>query len=329
MRYDTEQMMFVGTAVTAEETAALGLHYEIIAAAQTAAAGLLDMARKIKRMRDTGGYKALGFESLEAYTQATMGMRQRQAYNYISIAEKLPAQLIEQNAAAGVTKLALLASLTAGEQKQITAETDLAGTTVTALKRQIRELQEKNTGYAQQLSLLQANAEDDRQTARRDAQETVRRDLEAAVQRQKEAEAAAKQDRRERDAALAAAEKLKAEAEQHEKALEKARAEGAADAEEKARAEVRMEAEAKLAEEKAAREAAEERAAQLAKQLQVSGDESTVKFGLLFQQLQENAYGIDAICKELTEKGEVEKAGKFRTALGRALTKLAEQLGSA
>ena len=90
-----------------------------------------------------------------------------------------------------------------------------------------------------------------------------------------------------------------------------------------------MEAEAKLAEEKAAREAAEERAAQLAKQLQVSGDESTVKFGLLFQQLQENAYGIDAICKELTEKGEAEKAGKFRTALGRALTKLAEQLGSA
>ena len=90
-----------------------------------------------------------------------------------------------------------------------------------------------------------------------------------------------------------------------------------------------MEAEAKLSEEKAAREAAEERAAQLAKQLQVSGDESTVKFGLLFQQLQENAYGIDAICKELTEKDEVEKAGKFRTALGRALTKLAEQLGSA
>lgn len=200
MRYDTEQMMFVGTAVTAEETAALGLHYEIIAAAQTAAAGLLDMARKIKRMRDTGGYKALGFESLEAYTQATMGMRQRQAYNYISIAEKLPAQLIEQNAAAGVTKLALLASLTAGEQKQITAETDLAGTTVTALKRQIRELQEKNTGYAQQLSLLQANAEDDRQTARQDAQETVRRELEAALQRQKEAEAAAEQDRKERDA---------------------------------------------------------------------------------------------------------------------------------
>ena len=326
MRYDTEQMMFVGTAVTEEETAALGLHYEIIAAAQTAAAGLLDMARKIKRMRDTGGYKALGFESLEA--QATMGMRQRQAYNYISIAEKLPAQLIEQNAAAGVTKLALLASLTAGEQKQITAETDLAGTTVTELKRQIRELQEKNTGYAQQLSLLQANAEDDRQTARRDVQETVRRELEAALQRQKEAEAAAEQDRKERDAALAATEKLQAEAAQHKKALEKARAQGAAEAAEKARAEVRMENEARLNTEKAAREAAEERAAQLAKQLQVSSDESTVKFGLLFGQLQDNAYGIDAICKELAENGDSEKAGKFRAALGRALTALAQTLGN-
>lgn len=328
MKYDTEQMTFIGAAGTAEESAALALHYEIMAAAQTAAASLLDLARKIKRMRDTSGYKALGFDTLEAYTMATMGMKQRQAYNYIAIAEKLPAQLIEQNAAAGVTKLALLAQLNGQEQQQIAAETNLADTTVAELKAQIKELQAKNAGYAEQLSLLQSSAEDAKETTQRDAQETVRRDLEAAVQRQKEAEAAAEQDRRERDAALAAAEKLKAEAEQHEKALEKARAEGAADAEEKARAEVRMEAEAKLAEEKAAREAAEERAAQLAKQLQVSGDESTVKFGLLFQQLQENAYGIDAICKELAENGDSEKAGKFRAALGRALTALAQTLGN-
>lgn len=328
MKYDTEQMTFIGTAGTAEESAALALHYEIMAAAQTAAASLLDLARKIKRMRDTSGYKALGFDSLEAYTMATMGMKQRQAYNYIAIAEKLPAQLIEQNAAAGVTKLALLAQLSGQEQQQIAAETNLTDTTVAELKEQIKELQAKNAGYAEQLSLLQSSAEDANETARRDAQETVRRELEAALQRQKEAEAAAEQDRKERDAALAATEKLQAEAAQHKKALEKARAEGAADAEEKARAKVRMEAEAKLAKEKAAREAAEERAAQLAKQLQVSGDESTVKFGLLFGQLQDNAYGIDAICKELAENGDSEKAGKFRAALGRALTALAQTLGN-
>lgn len=328
MKYDTEQMTFIGTAGTAEESAALALHYEIMAAAQTAAASLLDLARKIKRMRDTSGYKALGFDSLEAYTMATMGMKQRQAYNYIAIAEKLPAQLIEQNAAAGVTKLALLAQLSGQEQQQIAAETNLTDTTVAELKAQIKELQAKNAGYAEQLSLLQSSAEDTKETARRDAQETVRRELEAALQRQKEAEAAAEQDRKERDAALAATEKLQAEAARHKKALEKARAEGAADAEEKARAEVRMENEARLNAEKAAREAAEERAAQLAKQLQVSSDESTVKFGLLFGQLQDNAYGIDAICKELAENGDGEKAGKFRAALGRALTALAQTLGN-
>ena len=328
MKYDTEQMTFIGTAGTAEESAALALHYEIMAAAQTAAASLLDLASKIKRMRDTSGYKALGFDSLEAYTMATMGMKQRQAYNYIAIAEKLPAQLIEQNAAAGVTKLALLAQLNGQEQQQIAAETNLADTTVAELKAQIKELQAKNAGYAEQLSLLQSSAEDAKKTARQDAQETVRRELEAALQRQKEAEAAAEQDRKERDAALAATEKLQAEAARHKKALEKARAEGAAEAAEKARAEVRMENEARLNAEKAAREAAEERAAQLAKQLQVSSDESTVKFGLLFGQLQDNAYGIDAICKELAENGDGEKAGKFRAALGRALTALAQTLGN-
>lgn len=138
MKYDTEQMTFIGTAGTAEESAALALHYEIIAAAQTAAASLLDLARKIKRMRDTSGYKALGFDSLEAYTMATMGMKQRQAYNYIAIAEKLPAQLIEQNAAAGVTKLALLAQLSGQEQQQIAAETNLTDTTVAELKAQMQ-----------------------------------------------------------------------------------------------------------------------------------------------------------------------------------------------
>lgn len=34
MKYDTEQMTFVGAAATAEESDALRLHYEIMAAAQ-------------------------------------------------------------------------------------------------------------------------------------------------------------------------------------------------------------------------------------------------------------------------------------------------------
>lgn len=52
MKYDTEQMTFIGTAGTAEESAALALHYEIIAAAQTAAASLLDLADEAEGVQD-------------------------------------------------------------------------------------------------------------------------------------------------------------------------------------------------------------------------------------------------------------------------------------
>ena len=93
---------------TTEQAQAVGLHYEIVAAAQAAASSLLALGRKLKQMRDTGGYKRLGFETFADYTEQAVGIRQRQAYNYISVVENVPARLVEENAAAGVTKLALL-----------------------------------------------------------------------------------------------------------------------------------------------------------------------------------------------------------------------------
>ena len=319
MTYDTAQLTFVGACRTPEETAALSLHYEIMAAAQTAAAGLLELARKIKRMRDTGGYKALGFDTLEAYTAATMGMKQRQAYNYIAIAEKLPAQLIEQNAAAGVTKLALLAQLSGAEQQQITAETDLADTTVADLKQQIKELQDKNSGYAQQLSLLQSSAEDDRDKARREGQDTARAELDQAVKRQKRAEKAAES----AQAALKTArEELETEKRHRADAVQKA----VTDAEAKLKAEAKQAAEkenaAKLEALAAEQAAAEKRAEQLAKQLEVTGDEGTVRFSVLFDELQYTAGLLDELVRGMPPA----KADKFRAALRKALQALADQM---
>lgn len=311
MTYDATQMTFVGACRTPEETAALSLHYEIMAAAQTAAAGLLELARKIKRMRDTGGYKALGFDTLEAYTAATMGMKQRQAYNYIAIAEKLPAQLIEQNAAAGVTKLALLAQLSGAEQQQITAETDLADTTVADLKQQIKELQDKNSGYAQQLSLLQSSAEDDRDTARAE--------LEQAVKRQKQAEKAAES----AQAALKTArEELETEKQRCADAVQKAVTDAGAKLKAEAKQAAEKENAAKLAALAAEQAAAEKRAEQLAKQLEVTGDESTVRFSVLFDELQYTAGLLDELVRGMPPA----KADKFRAALRKALQALADQM---
>lgn len=307
MKYDTEQMTFVGAAATAEESAALRLHYEIVAAAQAAAASLLDLARKIKLMRDTGGYKALGFDTLEAYTLTTMGMKQRQAYNYIAIAEKLPAQLIEQNAAAGVTKLALLAQLGGQEQQQITAETNLTETTVAELKAQIKELQAKNAGYAEQLSLLQNQppvAEVQAEEVDMDAlRAEIRAEMKAEIESQRRADAKMTElNQKERDEAIKAARKAKEELEEIQRT---AAAAAQAHAEELTKT----------------RRQAEETAARL----NMATDESTVRFGLLFDQLQDTAGKVLDLADAVQQAGETEKAGKFRAALHKALLALADE----
>lgn len=318
MKYDTEQMTFIGTAGTAEESAALALHYEIMAAAQTAAASLLDLARKIKRMRDTSGYKALGFDSLEAYTMATMGMKQRQAYNYIAIAEKLPAQLIEQNAAAGVTKLALLAQLSGQEQQQIAAETNLTDTTVAELKAQIKELQAKNAGYAEQLSLLQdqqpvadAQAEEVDMDALR---EEIRAEVKAEMDSLHQADAKmAELNQKERDEAVKAAKDARKKLEAAQQAAEDAAKAHAAELE-------RIKQQAK---EEAA--AARRQAEETARRMDMAADESAVRFGLLFDQLQDAAGKVLDLADTVQAAGDTEKAGKFRAALRRALLALADE----
>ena len=318
MKYDTEQMTFIGTAGTAEESAALALHYEIMAAAQTAAASLLDLARKIKRMRDTSGYKALGFDSLEAYTMATMGMKQRQAYNYIAIAEKLPAQLIEQNAAAGVTKLALLAQLSGQEQQQIAAETNLTDTTVAELKAQIKELQAKNAGYAEQLSLLQdqqpvadAQAEEVDMDALR---EEIRAEVKAEMDSLHKADAKmAELNQKERDEAVKAAKDAREKLEAAQQAAEDAAKAHAAE----------LERIKRQAQEEAA--AARRQAEETARRMDMAADESAVRFGLLFDQLQDAAGKVLDLADTVQAAGDTEKAGKFRAALRRALLALADE----
>lgn len=318
MKYDTEQMTFIGTAGTAEESAALALHYEIMAAAQTAAASLLDLARKIKRMRDTSGYKALGFDTLEAYTTATMGMKQRQAYNYIAVAEKLPAQLIEQNAAAGVTKLALLAQLSGQEQQQIAAETNLADTTVAELKAQIKELQAKNAGYAEQLSLLQ----DQQPVAEAQAEEVdmdvlraeIRAEVKAEMDSLHQADAKmAELNQKERDEAVKAAKDAREKLEAAQQAAEDAEKAHAAELEK-----IKQQAQEEAA---AARRQAEE----TARRMDMAADESAVRFGLLFDQLQDAAGKVLDLADTVQAAGDTEKAGKFRAALRRALLALADE----
>ena len=288
---------------TTEQAQAVGLHYEIVAAAQAAANSLLTLGRKLKQMRDTGGYKRLGFETFADYTEQAVGIRQRQAYNYISVVENVPARLVEENAAAGVTKLALLGRMAPADQREVAGQ-DLANITVAELKK----LVEERNGLSEQLSMIQDTARP------ADEAESYEVDMEALrAQALEQARAEVK--------------------EQHAQAMRKALQEQgeklAADrkaAEAHAAEQAKKEAERKAREQVAQAKAETAQAEETARKLQLTASEESIRFALLFEQLQGAAGAMMDLVDALTAAGRAEEAAKLRTALAGALQALMEQV---
>lgn len=317
---DTKQLTLVGNE-TPEQAEAIGLHYEIVSAAQTAASSLLDLGRKLKRMRDSGKYKALGFETFGDYTEQAVHIRQRQAYTYISVVEKLPAQLIEENAAAGVTKLALLAKLGPQDREEVAG--DLANITVAELQKIIDE----RNNMAEQLAMFETSPAD---TVEADAHEVDMEQLRAEIAAELEAKHAAALEAVKADAQRAA-EKAAADKIAKAKADAKAKAERqiANARKEAADAAAAEQAEKDRAELAAAQQRAEEatqRAAETAKQLKLQADDTGIKFGLLFQDMQDKAYSLADLAGKLAEAGRIAEADKYRQALHNALLLLADEV---
>lgn len=304
---------------TPEQAQAMGLHYEIMAAAQAAANSLLSLGRKLKQMRDTGGYKRLGFETFADYTEQAVGIRQRQAYNYISVVENVPARLVEENAAAGVTKLALLAKLGPADQQEVAGQ-DLANITVSELKQIIEE---KN-GLAEQLSLLQETAPP---AAEAESHEVDMDALRAEMLEQARAEVADAH-RKELDSALKAqADHLAADhAEALRRSTETTRREVQEAADRKTAELVQQAAENARREQEEKDSAALEQARKTAQKMQLSASEESIRFAVLFEQLQNAAQEMMDLVDTLTAAGRTEEAVSLRTALIGALQALAEQV---
>ena len=126
--------------VTEEYLRALNLNKKIIVSAQLAQQSLYEMCAGFKEMRDSKLYKELGYTDFGDYCENETGIKRRQVYSYISIAEKLPTDFVQSTAQIGVQKLVLLTTLSEEEREQITAEADLESTTVKELEKQIKQL---------------------------------------------------------------------------------------------------------------------------------------------------------------------------------------------
>ena len=130
--------------VSDDYTKAIALTRSIIANAQAAQQSLYEVCKGLKEMRDGKLYKELGYQNFEDYTENEVGIKRRQAHNYIMIAENMSAENVQSIAQIGSTKLTMLAMLNESERHEIAETIDVESVTVKELKAEIETLQRKN-----------------------------------------------------------------------------------------------------------------------------------------------------------------------------------------
>lgn len=128
---------------TIEEKRFIHLHNEIIYCGGMTCEFAIQMAIKLKEMRDDKLYLIAGFETFGDYVEKAVGLKERQAYNYIKVYEDLPKDFLHSNAKVGITKLTLLASITASTREEIIEKEDIENISVRELKEKINELEKK------------------------------------------------------------------------------------------------------------------------------------------------------------------------------------------
>lgn len=180
-----EQMIEFAGGTAAQQVQAASLHAEIRQKKEALGNALADFCEALKRMRDQKLYQILGYQDFGAYCEEQHGIRTRMAYKYIKAYEDLGRQLMEQNASAGITKLALLGEVCAPDRAEFAADHDLEGMTVQEIKaaikaaadlgEQVSLLQEENAQISREAELDRKEREDANAAAMRYKNECDRR----------------------------------------------------------------------------------------------------------------------------------------------------------
>ena len=180
-----EKMIEFTGGSAAQQMEAAALHAEIRQKKEVLGNALADFCEALKRMRDGKLYQVLGYQDFGTYCEEQHGIRARMAYKYIKAYEDLGRQLMEQNASAGITKLALLGEVCAPDRAEFAADHDLAGMTVQEIKaaikaaadlgEQVSLLQEENARITHEAELDRKEQEDANAAAMRYKDECDRR----------------------------------------------------------------------------------------------------------------------------------------------------------
>ncbi len=309
--------------ITVTKNEAIILDQQIKNYVKMAWQNLVESAKCLKKMRDTKLYIELGYETFEDYTVNSLGIKERQAYTYISTLEKVGEPFLQLNAGIGITKLSLLSTISPMDREELVENNDIAAMSVEEVKKLVSE----NDAKGEQISMLneeiankdeiiseleaELNAEKSKPTEVA-VQELSNTDLEKIkADARKEAEAGYQKELKAqlKSQEKAIKEKLSAE---NSQAIQKAQADSTkklAEAEKKAE-EYRQQINVINSEKKAA----EARAEQLAKKMQVTASPETVKFTFYFDALQGDYNKLISSIKNIAANDKP-AAEKFKVAM--------------
>lgn len=141
------------------QKAFLSVHTEMVAAGQKAAECLIIMANDLRRMKEEKLYEAAGFETFKDYVEQALNIKERQAYNWISVLE-LPEAYLTKNAGMGVTKLALIASASEKVAEDLMADETTAEKSVRELTAIIKQQEAELEDKTKQISFLTEQLEE-------------------------------------------------------------------------------------------------------------------------------------------------------------------------
>ena len=150
--------------LSVEYAKAVDLDRRIKVSAQLAQQSLYEVCKGLKEMRDGKLYKELGYQNFEEYCEHEVGIKRRQAYGYISVADKLSVEFVHSSAQIGIKKLELLSKLDEPQREEIQQNVDLESTSVRELKEKIDSLKKTNDRLMSKVDEAEKNAEKSRKS---------------------------------------------------------------------------------------------------------------------------------------------------------------------
>lgn len=146
-----EQIIEVNEKAMPDNVRAVQITERIKANGKIAVNAVCSIGKDLRTMKVDKLYTELGYNEFEEYAEKEFQLKRRQAYQYISVFEKLGEEFVQSNAQLGITKLALLASANPEDRTEVMQSENVQGMTA----KELEELLTKYKEQGEQLSFLQ------------------------------------------------------------------------------------------------------------------------------------------------------------------------------